>query len=160
MKRLLCLLLACLLLVPAVSLAKGEKPSDVRVLLRRLNLTDRTDLTLTGRYLVRSESGTELLLSDGTKVTVRLQEGRLLLFAGGISASMGKKVSFLRQESGDTAPGIRFRVFSMPIESAPSLDRQAGWFFSVFVKRTVLTLNSALQDWRPSPRALSMRRIR
>ena len=57
MKKLLCLLLACLLLVPAASGAKGESPSDVRVLLRRLNLADRTDLTLSGRYLVRSESG-------------------------------------------------------------------------------------------------------
>ena len=110
MKKLLCLLLACLLLVPAASGAKGESPSDVRVLLRRLNLADRTDLTLSGRYLVRSESGSELLLSDGTKVTVRLQEGRLLLFAGGVSASMGKKVTFLRQDSGDTMPGIRFNL--------------------------------------------------
>ena len=110
MKKLLCLLLACLLLVPAASGAKGESPSDVRVLLRRLNLADRTDLTLSGRYLVRSESGPELLLSDGTKVTVRLQEGRLLLFAGAVSASMGKKVTFLRQDSGDTMPGIRFNL--------------------------------------------------
>ena len=110
MKKLLCLLLACLLLVPAASGATGESPSDVRVLLRRLNLADRTDLTLSGRYLVRSESGSELLLSDGTKVTVRLQEGRLLLFAGGVSASMGKKVTFLRQDSGDTMPGIRFNL--------------------------------------------------
>ena len=102
--------LLCLLLVPAASGAKGESPSDVRVLLRRLNLADRTDLTLSGRYLVRSESGSELLLSDGTKVTVRLQEGRLLLFAGGVSASMGKKVTFLRQDSGDTMPGIRFNL--------------------------------------------------
>ena len=110
MKKLLCLLLACLLLVPAVSSAKGESPSDIRVLLRRLYLADRTDLTLSGRYLARSESGTELLLSDGSKVTVRLQDRQLLLFTGGVSAAMGKKVSFLRQDSGDTTPGIRFNL--------------------------------------------------
>ena len=59
-----CLPAAGLLLVPAASLAKGEKASEVRVLLRRLYLTNRADLTLSGRYLARSESGTELLLSD------------------------------------------------------------------------------------------------
>ena len=110
MKKLLCLLLACLLLVPAVSSAKGESPSDIRVLLRRLYLADRADLTLSGRYLARSESGTELLLSDGVKVTVRLQDRQLLLFTGGVSAAMGKRISFLRQDSGDTMPGIRFNL--------------------------------------------------
>ena len=110
MKKLLCLLLACLLLVPAVSSAKGESPSDIRVLLRRLYLADRTDLTLSGRYLARSESGTELLLSDGSKVTVRLQDRQLLLFTGGVSAAMGKNITFLRQASGDMMPGIRFNL--------------------------------------------------
>ena len=31
MKKLLCLLLACLLLVPAVSSSKGESPSEINV---------------------------------------------------------------------------------------------------------------------------------
>ena len=77
MKKRVSLLLACLLLVcllvPAVSSAKDEAPSTVRVLLRRLYLTDRADLTLTGRYLARSAGGTELLLPEGAKVTVTLQ---------------------------------------------------------------------------------------
>ena len=78
LKKLLCLLLVCVLL-PAAASARGENPSDVRVLLRRLSLTDRTDLTLTGRYLVRSASGTELLLSDGSKVTVKIEDKQLIL---------------------------------------------------------------------------------
>ena len=49
MKKIICLLLVCILLAPAASFAKGEKASDVRVLLRRLYLTDRADLTLSGR---------------------------------------------------------------------------------------------------------------
>ena len=109
MKKLLCLLLACLLL-PAVSPAGGESPSEIRVLLRRLYLEDRADLTLSGRYLVRSGSGGELLLSDGAEVTVRLQGQQLILFSGGVSAAMGKTCSFLRQDSGDTEPGIRFNL--------------------------------------------------
>ena len=111
-KKLLCLLLACLLLLPTASYAKDETPSTVRVLLRRLYLTDRADLTLTGRYLVRSAGDTELLLPADAKVTVRLEDGRLILFTGGISANMGKSISLLRQDSGETVPGIRFNLQS------------------------------------------------
>ena len=110
MKKLVCLLLACFLLLPAVSPAKGESASSVRVLLRRLYLTDRADLTLSGRYLARSASGPELLLSDGAKVTVRLQDQQLLLFTGGVSVAMGKKLTLLRQDSGNVDPGIRFNL--------------------------------------------------
>ena len=109
-KRILCLLLACLLLLPAGSFAKGENPSEIRVLLRRLYLADRADLTLSGRYLARSETGTELLLSDGAKVTVLLQDRQLILFSGGVSAAMGGKCSLLRQDSGEKTPGIRFNL--------------------------------------------------
>ena len=109
-RKLLCLLLACLLLLPAASYAKDETPSTVRVLLRRLYLTDRADLTLTGRYLLRSAGDMEMLLPEDAKVTVRLQEGRLTLFTGDISVSMGKSLSLLRQDSGDVTPGIRFNL--------------------------------------------------
>ena len=108
MKKLLCLLLV-LILLPAAACAK-DNASDIRVLLRRLNLTDRADMTLSGRWLVRSASGMALLLSDGVKVTVRAENRQLILYAGGVTAAMGTKVSFLRQESGDTVPGIRFNL--------------------------------------------------
>ena len=110
MKKMLCLLLACLLALPFPVPARGEKPADIRVLLRRLALADRADLTLSGRYLVRSASGAELLLSDGAKATVRLQDQQLILFSGGVSLLLGKSVSFLRQEAGAPAPGIRFNL--------------------------------------------------
>ena len=110
MKKWLCLLLACLLMLPAAVPARGETPADIRVLLRRLYLTDRADLTLSGRYLVRSASGTELLLSNGAKTTVRLQDQQLVLFTGGVSLLLGKSASFLRQHAGAAAPGIRFNL--------------------------------------------------
>ena len=114
MKRLLCLLLACLLaclsLIPAGAAAKGETSSEIRVLLRRLNIADRADLTFTGRYLVRSASGSELLLADGTKAAVLLEDGHLILHTAGLSADMGNSLSFLRQDSGNTVPGIRFNL--------------------------------------------------
>ena len=111
-KRIVCLLLAALLLLPGVSAAKEEKTSSIRVLLRRLYLSDRADLTLTGRYLAKSASGTELLLAENAEAAVLLREGRLVLFSGGISADMGKSLSLLRQESRDTVPGIRFNLQS------------------------------------------------
>ncbi len=109
-KRAGCLLLACLLLLPAAVPARGEQTADIRVLLRRLALTDRADLTLSGRYRIRSERGTDLLLADGAKATVRLQDRQLILFSGGVSAVLGKECSFLRQDSGNTVPGIRFNL--------------------------------------------------
>ena len=109
LKNLLCLLLACLILLPAAA-AQGESPSEIRVLLRRLNLADRADLTLTGRYLVRSASGTELMLTSGARVTVLLEDGQLVFFSGTVSAAMGKTVTFLRRDSGGETPGIRFNL--------------------------------------------------
>ena len=114
MKKWLCLLLACFLtfslLLPAASFAADKDPGDVRVLLRRLNLTDRADLTLTGYYLVRSASGAELLFGDNAAVTVRLTGGKLILSSGSAAADLGASCTFIRQDSGDTVPGIRFNL--------------------------------------------------
>lgn len=114
MKKWLCLLLACFLtvslLLPAASFAADKDPGDVRVLLRRLNLTDRADLTLTGYYLVRSASGAELLFGDKASVTVRLTGGKLILSSGSAAADLGASCTFIRQDSGDTVPGIRFNL--------------------------------------------------
>jgi len=109
--RLLPLLLVLLLLVPLVSSAAGSTaPSDIRVNLRRLYLTDQAWLTLEGRYLVRCASGTELLLPSSAAVTVFLRGGRLVLFYNGLSLSAGKALTFLRQQDGETEPGIRFNL--------------------------------------------------
>ncbi len=110
LRSLLCLLLACSLLPAAALAAKEENPSTVRVLLRRLYLEDRADLALTGRYLARSASGTELLLPDGAEITVLLDGGELILFNSGSALSMGTKMNLLRQDTGDTEPGIRFNL--------------------------------------------------
>ncbi len=108
-QRILCLVLAGLILLPAAA-ARAESPSEIRVLLRRLNLTDRADMTLSGRYLVRSASGAEWLLTGKAGVIVLLQDGQLVIFSGAVSAAMGKSVAFLRQDSGTDVPGIRFNL--------------------------------------------------
>lgn len=110
LRSLLCLLLACCLLPAAALAAKEGNPSAVRVLLRRLNLSDRADLSLTGRYLARSAAGTEMLLPDGAEVTVLLDGGELTLYNSGSAVAMGAKMSLMRQDTGESEPGIRFNL--------------------------------------------------
>ena len=110
LRSLLCLLLACCLLPAAALAAKEGNPSAVRVLLRRLNLSDRADLSLTGRYLARSAAGAEMLLPDGAEVTVLLDGGELTLYNSGSAVAMGAKMSLMRQDTGESEPGIRFNL--------------------------------------------------
>lgn len=105
------LLLLCLALILSSALAaKSPDRTDIRVSLRRLNLTEAVWMTLEGRYLARYAEGTELLLPADANVTVFLRNGKLILFSGGISLSAGKKLTLLRQQEGDTVPGIRFNL--------------------------------------------------
>ena len=86
------LLLLCLtLLLPSALAAKNPDRADIRVSLRRLNLTDAVWMTLEGRYLARCADGAELLLPAGANVTVFLRGGKLILFSGGVSAVLGEE---------------------------------------------------------------------
>ena len=108
--RLLALLL-CLLLVPGAACgAKSAAPAEIRVCLRRLNITDQVWMTLTGRYLARAAGGSELLLPENEEVSVFLRDGKLVLFCSGISFSAGKKLTLLRLRESEDEPGIRFNL--------------------------------------------------
>ncbi len=112
-KRLLqmfCLLL-CLLMIPAPARAQEDASAapKVRVLLRRLELTDRADLILDGVYTARIDGDTRMAFPQGSKVTVLIRGGELYLFYQGMSLKVGRSVTFVRNESGDNArTGIRF----------------------------------------------------
>ena len=115
MKKRLCLrllaLVLCLLLLPFSALgAKGDSPSDIRVCLRRLNLTDQVWITLTGRYLARAAGGSELLLPENEEVSVFLRDEKLVLFCSGVSFSAGQKLTLLRLREGEDEPGVRFNL--------------------------------------------------
>ena len=111
--RLVCLLL-CLTLLPLTAPAQTssplEKPApDVRVLLRRLGLTDRADLVLDGVYTASVGGRTLLSFPQGAEVTVQLREGDMYLFYAGMSLLVGDEITFVRNESGDNAhTGLRF----------------------------------------------------
>ena len=110
MLRLLCVLL-CAALLPLSALAESAPEASaptIRVLLRRLALTDRADLTLDGVYT--AESGDmAMAFPRGSAVTVQIREGRLYLFYAGMSLKLGTSLRLTRNAASDQAStGIRF----------------------------------------------------
>lgn len=124
MKRLLravCLVLCWTLLMagmPGRASAEEAAPM-VRVLLRRLQLTDRADLTLAGAYTVRVGGEDLMALPENAQVTVQIRSGALYLFYDGMSMRLGKSAEFRRNQSGSAMPGLALR------EKRQSLSRFA-----------------------------------
>ncbi|MDO5434969.1 MAG: SpoIID/LytB domain-containing protein [Clostridia bacterium] len=88
-RTILCLLL-CALLIPVPG-AKAGNSNDIRVriLLKRLALTDRIDMILTGAYTAASGSGAALSFPAGSSLTVQVRSDRLYLFYEGMSLCAG-----------------------------------------------------------------------
>ena len=125
-RRFLCLLLSFfLLLASGPSLSASASLPDIRVNLRRLNLTDRLDLTLSGRYLAVS-SVAELLLPDAASLTVLARDQQLILFIGGLSLSMGKQFSLRRVNVSGAEPFICFNLQSGRYPGDLSLKLENG----------------------------------
>ena len=105
--RLLCALL-CLALLPLPALGEDSAPS-VRVLLRRLNLTDRADLILDGVYTAATDGAASMAFPKGSQVTVQIRSGQIYLFYQGMSLRVGESIRFIRNAS-DSADmeGLRF----------------------------------------------------
>ena len=109
-------LFLCLLLLPITVQAesagqKAEAPApEVRVLLRRLALTDRADLILDGTYTVAVEGEVVMAFPRKAEVTVQIRSGEMYLFYEGLRLQLGEEVTFLRNASGgdDSRTGIRF----------------------------------------------------
>ena len=106
LRRVLCLLLCVMLLAPCC--AAGESPMpEVRVLLRRLALTDRADLTVSGTYEAVCD-GTEVTIPDGSRAVVQIREGQLYLSMAGITLRAGRGITFRRFASAAGETGLRF----------------------------------------------------
>ena len=105
---LLCLLL-CLVLLPWVATAEAPGPT-VRVLLRRLELTDRADLILDGAYTAKVGGSVVMSFPRKAEVSVAIRSGELYLFYEGLTQRLGEEVTFIRNASGgdDGRTGIRF----------------------------------------------------
>ena len=104
---LICLLL-CALLLPVHAAAAEEPCANVRVLLRRLNLTDRADLILDGVYTLKVDGRVAMSFPRSAEVTVAIRSGELYLFYEGMTQRLGSEVTFVRNEGGSSINGIRF----------------------------------------------------
>ena len=108
--RLICLFL-CITMLPLFAVAETAPEAsapNVRVLLRRLALTDRADLTLDGVYTAVS-GDVAMAFPRGSEVTVQIREGRLYLFFAGMSLRLGTSLRLTRNATPDQAStGLRF----------------------------------------------------
>ena len=106
--QLICLLL-CLSLLPVYAGAEPEEgpAPEVRVLLRRLGLTDRADLILEGAYTASVDGEVLMAFPEDAKVTVAIRSGELYLFYEGMRLRLGDEVTFLRN-AGEERSGLRF----------------------------------------------------
>ena len=107
--QLICLLM-CLCLVPLYAPAAHaeEAPApQVRVLLRRLGLTDRADLILDGTYTAAVDGQVMMAFPRGAEVTVAIRSGELYLFYEGMRLRLGDEVTFIRN-AGEDRTGLRF----------------------------------------------------
>ena len=103
---LLCLLL-CVLLMPVTVHAEEPAP-NVRVLLRRLGLTDRADLILDGNYTASVNGRVIMAVPEAAEVTVTIRSGKLYLMYEGMRLFLGDEVTFIRNAGENPRSGIRF----------------------------------------------------
>ena len=111
-KRLVCLLclVLCAVLLPLHIASAEEEAPEVRVLLRRLELTDRADLILDGVYTAKVNEKVSMGFPEGAEVSVTIRNGELYLFYEGMRLHLGQEVTFIRNASGgdDALTGLRF----------------------------------------------------
>ena len=107
--QLICLML-CMLMLPVCPASAEEEAPSVRVLLRRLELTDRADLILDGVYTAKIGEKVTMGFPVNAEVTVNIRNGELYLFYEGMRLHLGKEVTFIRNASGgdDARTGLRF----------------------------------------------------
>lgn len=108
--RVLCMML-CILMLPVLgncnAYAEEEAPS-VRVLLRRLGLTTRADLTLEGYYTLQQNGKAVMAFPDAAEVTIEIRENELYLFYSDMCMRLGKSAVLQRNQSSREMSGMRF----------------------------------------------------
>lgn len=122
MQRLIGLLL-CLLLVspqglteqaaaenpPASFQAAPARSQIVRVLLSRLNIADRIDITLDGVFSLGNRGENSMIFKRGSQLTILLKNGSLIVYYEGMSFSAGQSLYLTRyQADSGMENGIRF----------------------------------------------------
>ena len=81
---------------------------QVRVLLRRLQITDRIDVSLSSAYGLCTEQGTELYLPGGSQISFQLKEGSIFVYCGALTLNGGADLTLTRYANpGATEIGFR-----------------------------------------------------
>ncbi len=103
-KRVLAVLLALMLMAPAALPAQAEKTEGVvRVLLTKLNLTDRAEIALDGSYTLN-----DLSFQRGSRLTVSAQGGELYVYYEGMALRAGRQLTLVRHAvDGGLENGLR-----------------------------------------------------
>lgn len=93
--RFAALALALLMLLPPVLPARAEKNAGVvRVMLTRLNLTDRMEISLDGSYTLN-----ELAFQRGSRLTVCISGGTLMVYYEGMALNASRQLTLTRHET-------------------------------------------------------------
>lgn len=74
----------------------AASPQIIRVLLQRLNITDRVDMTLDGVYTAENGFGLTMLFPRGSEVTVLKHGDQIYLYYMGMSLNAGSSLDFKR----------------------------------------------------------------
>ncbi len=111
LRRLMCLLL-CMALLPlawTVRARAEESAPNVRIYLKRLNLTDRADLQLDGIYTLSSGGKTVMAFPPGCEITLQVRQGEIYLFYQGLSVNVGAAVQLVQNQGASSGrQGLRF----------------------------------------------------
>ena len=86
---------------------------QVRVLLRRLQITDRIDVSLSSAYGLRTAQGTELYLPGGSQISFQLKENSIFVYCGSLTLNGGDDLTLTRYADPD-ATEIGFRRVNYP----------------------------------------------
>ena len=87
---------------------------QVRVLLRRLQITDRIDVSLSSAYGLCTEQGTELYLPGGSQISFQLKEGSIFVYCGALTLNGGADLTLTRYAD-PGATEIGFRRVNYPV---------------------------------------------
>ena len=86
---------------------------QVRVLLRRLQITDRIDVSLSSAYGLCTEQGTELYLPGGSQISFQLKGNSIFVYCGALTLNGGADLTLTRYADPD-ATEIGFRRVNYP----------------------------------------------
>ena len=98
LRSLIALLLTLPLLIASVPSVRAEKKMSgtVRVLLTRLNLTDRADISLDGSYTLN-----DIAFQRGSRLTAAAVDNEIYVYYEGMSLNAGKTLILTRHETDD-----------------------------------------------------------